>query len=101
MVLLYMILGAIILYFVIKYSVRNAILEARFKKTDVFEIEELLEEIMSRKNEIVMFYDSKEMKNKATEINNESLKVSSSSRPVKEKLSLLKDYRNEIISIKK
>lgn len=93
MVLLYMILGAIILYFVIKYSVRNAILEAR--------IEELLEEIMSRKNEIVMFYDSKEMKNKATEINNESLKVSSSSRPVKEKLSLLKDYRNEIISIKK
>lgn len=103
MILLYIILGAIILYFVIKYSVRNAILEADFKKNDKEsnEIEKLLSEIMSKKNEVIMLHDSKEMKHKAIEITNESLKVYSSSMPTKEKADLLESYRDEIISLQK
>lgn len=102
MVLLYMFFGAIILYFVIKYSVRDAIIEAEYNKKDLIsnlEIEELLSEIIVKKNEVMMSHDSKEIKDKATTINDETLKVSSSTKSVGEKILLLESYRNEIISL--
>lgn len=102
MIFLYIILGAIILYFVIKNAVKNGISEAHFEKDEKksnHEIEKLLESITSKKNEVVMLHDSKEMKDKAVAINNESLKVSSSSKPVEEKISILESYKNEIVAL--
>ena len=46
-----------------------------------------------------MSHDSKEIKDKATTINDETLKVSSSTKSVGEKILLLESYRNEIISL--
>ncbi|WP_411843112.1 hypothetical protein [Salinicoccus sp. HZC-1] len=98
-----LIVAAFIFYFVIKYAVRNAIIEAKVKELDLsFElrVNDLLEKITSIGNEIIINTKSKKFRDRAKEINDNSLKISISDKTDEEKFSLLKHEENEIMTLK-
>lgn len=98
-----LLVAAFIFYFVIKYAVRNAIIEAKVKELELsFElrVNDLLEKITSIGNEIIINTKSKEFRDKAKEINDNSLRISISDKTDEEKLSLLKHEENKILTLK-
>lgn len=91
--------AAFIFYFVIKYAVRNAIIEAKVKEAELnlqVSINELFERITSIGYEIIANTDSKEKKEQARFINEDCYRISMSNETNEEKYTQLKIKENEM-----
>lgn len=98
-----LIVGAFIFYFVIKYAVRNAIIEAKVQETELslrLSINDLLEKVISMGNDIIINTKSKSLKVQATVLNDECLKISTSEQTDEEKFAQLKSKENEMVFLK-
>ena len=92
-------IAAFIFYFVIKYAVRNAIIEAKVKEVELslqVSINELFERITSIGYEIIANTDSKEKKERARFINEDCYRISMSNDLDEEKYTQLKIKENEM-----
>lgn len=98
-----LLVAAFIFYFVIKYAVRNAIIEAKVKESDLslqVRINDLIDKITGIGYEIISKAQSKELKEKAKEINDDCFKISVSDSPDEEKLRQLKIKESEMNLLK-
>lgn len=95
--------AAFVFYFVIKYAVRQAIIEAKVKESELstrIRANDLFNKIQNTQYEITSATKSKEVKLKAKKIYDESFDILISDSADEEKLRQLKIKENEMILLK-
>lgn len=98
-----LLIAAFIFYFVIKYAVRQAIIEAKVKETELsiqVKISDLLEKITGIGYGIIGDTSSKEIKEQVRFINEECFTISMSNEEDEKKYAQLKSKENEMILLK-
>lgn len=95
--------AAFLFYFVIKYAVRQAIIEAKVNESELstqVRANDLFNKIQNMQYEITAEAKSKEFKKKSKEIYDDSFGILVSDRPDEEKVRQLKIKENEMILLK-
>ena len=93
-------IAAFIFYFVIKYAVRQAIIEAKVKENELglqVRINDLIDKITLTGYDIIGSAATKEYKENARAINEDCIKISMSNESDEEKYTQLKIKENEMI----
>lgn len=103
MVFIYILFAAIISYFVIRYAIRDAIIESKVKEDELSynqKNDDLVLEIMGLESKISKEDDSEEKK-KAKLIYDNSLIVYYSEKEAKEKFEDLREKKDALVLLKK
>lgn len=98
-----LLLAALIFYFVIKYAVREAIIEARVHESELslqVRINDLIEKITIDAHEMISKTKSKDFREKIKEINNDCSKISISDSTDEEKLRQLILKKSQLAILK-
>lgn len=103
MVFIYILFAAIIFYFVIRYAIRDAVIESKVKEDELSyrqKNDDLVLEIMDLEFKISKEADSEEKK-KVKLIYDNALIVYYSEKEVKEKFEDLREKKDELVLLKK